>query len=113
MEMLRQYGLVVDEAEDGGDLEYCESWNAAAIDAWLRKLFPKAFQWLDLKAGALKKDEKYHWVLLGKEYKKFFTVQRENTTGKEITKVRGSMSGRRFTETCIFFGMFFSTVDAV
>lgn len=46
LEMYLRFGLVAENL-DGKVLEYFLAWGPAELDSWFRRIFPKAFQWLD------------------------------------------------------------------
>jgi hypothetical protein len=89
LEALRKQGLVVDTNLDGSSLSFCATWTQARIDVWVRSLFPKVFTWLD-KVFPLTSDGKTHWRLGGKSYQSMYLFEREEITGNELRKARGS-----------------------
>jgi len=74
------------------------------IDRWVRELFPKAFEWLDIRFGCLDGEEnEYQWVLLQKDRTELFVVDRETITGEDLRDAMGT-TGRKWKDRCIRIG---------
>jgi hypothetical protein len=101
---LQNQGLLMVKDPKGGDLEFGEEWSQKAIDKWVRRLFPKVFEWLDIHFGCPDQDEnKYQWVLLQRDRADLFIVQRDTITGDDLRDVMGTV-GRRWQDQCIRIG---------
>ena len=100
-EMWKQRGLVV-EKERGRDIQFSPDWDARDIDRWLCGLFPKVFQWLDAYLGS-PTEGSFHWVLLQKERRKLFVLERAEMSGKDLILTWGP-AGRKYLEYTIRIG---------
>lgn len=99
--MWRQRGLVV-EKEHGKDIQFSPDWDVGDIDRWLRGLFLKVFWWLDAYLGS-PTEGSFHWVLLQKEQRKLFVLERLQMSGKDLILTRGP-AGRKYLEYTIRIG---------
>lgn len=91
--------MVSTDGENG--LEFYASWSMVDIDLWLRRLLPKAFEWLDACRGVMD----FHWVLLNTDRLTHFILTRPTITGKELDEVKGT--SRKFTSYSIAIGTFY------
>ncbi|KAJ7476050.1 hypothetical protein FB451DRAFT_1173968 [Mycena latifolia] len=83
-----RYKLTVLKTRDGKELEFDVNWNQKRIDQWFRELFSSLFEFLDLRYQG----QDYHWVLLGKDQRKLFAMNREIITGEELFQAKGPAS---------------------
>jgi hypothetical protein len=85
-----QHGLAV-EAGVARSLEFMESWSQKAVDQWLRDMLPKPFEWLDARFGLPDVENgEVHWVLLQRDQRRLFVVERNPTTGAELSRAKGT-----------------------
>ena len=100
---LHHYNLLV--SEDGkDDIEFGLDCSADAINAWLRHLLHKPFDWLDAHCGKPAAGL-YHWILLGAAGHRLYVVNRPTVTGKVLNEVKGT-AGRKRNLFSIVIGMF-------
>ncbi|KAJ7886277.1 hypothetical protein B0H13DRAFT_2342924 [Mycena leptocephala] len=93
VEDLLKKKFAVLKTPDKKDLEFNPNWTQKRIDKWLRELLPLLFKFLDLRYPGVV----YHWVLLGKDQRSLFVMDRETTTGAELDEAKGP-SGRKFQD---------------
>jgi hypothetical protein len=103
-EILRKQGLLLSKDHKGGDLEFGITWSQKAIDKWVRALFPKAFEWLDIRFGHPHQDvNMYQWLLLQKDRSDLFIVDRETISGEDLRDVMVT-TGRKWQDRCVRIG---------
>ena len=102
-ETLRHYNLLVSE-DSKDDIEFGLDWSADAINAWLRRLLHKLFDWLDAHCGKPAAGF-YHWILLGAAGHQLYVINRPTVTGKVLDEVKGT-AGRKWNLFSIVIGMF-------
>lgn len=56
----QKQAVIRDEVEEADPLTFKSSWDIKKIDTWLQKLFPEAFEWLDVQYPLEQFDE-LHW----------------------------------------------------
>ncbi len=89
-------------AREEVNIEYSKDWDMEDIDRWIRSLFPKVFQWLDIRWGVPDSGE-IHWVLLQRSRQKLFTLTRPQMSGEDLHNAKGS-PGRAWRDHAIYIG---------
>lgn len=103
VEKLLKYKLVVFKTREDKELQFSPDWDQKRIDKWFRDLFPLLFEYLDYRYPG-DAASGYHWVLLGKDQRTLFLMDRERITGAELNESKGP-TRRKFTEHVVRFGV--------
>ncbi|KAJ6448188.1 hypothetical protein DFH09DRAFT_892893, partial [Mycena vulgaris] len=85
-------------------LQFSINWDQKRIDKWFRALFPLLFEYLDHCYPGDAASE-YRWVLLGKDQRTLFLMDRKRITGAELDISKGP-TRRKFTDHVVRFGAF-------
>ncbi|KAG1906383.1 uncharacterized protein F5891DRAFT_975775 [Suillus fuscotomentosus] len=100
-----------DQSEDGGsvDFSFCLDWTFEEVDAYIRRLFPKVFEYLDsVKVGDVKgkatDNGASEWVLISKENCRLSVAPEPFPTGKHLEWYKGR-SNAPLQQTNIFIGI--------
>ncbi|KAG2110039.1 hypothetical protein BD769DRAFT_1365226 [Suillus cothurnatus] len=98
-----------DQSEDGGvDFSFCSDWSFEDVDAYIRRLFPKVFEYLDsVKVSDVKgkgtDNGASEWVLISKENRRLSVAPEPFPTGKHLEWYKGR-NNAPFQQTNIFIG---------
>ncbi|KAG1751073.1 hypothetical protein EDB19DRAFT_1628714, partial [Suillus lakei] len=98
-----------DQSEDGSvDFSFCLDWTFEEVDAYIRRLFPKVFEYLDsVKVGDVKgkatDNGASEWVLISKENRRLSVAPEPFPTGKHLERYKGR-SNAPLQQTNIFIG---------
>ncbi|KAG1796537.1 hypothetical protein EV424DRAFT_1594851 [Suillus variegatus] len=100
-----------DQSEDGGsvDFSFCLDWTFEEVDAYIRRLFPKVFEYLDsVNVGDVKgkatDNGASEWVLISKENRRLSVAPEPFPTGKHLERYKGR-SNAPLQQTNIFIGI--------
>ncbi|KAJ6623232.1 hypothetical protein B0H10DRAFT_2213621 [Mycena sp. CBHHK59/15] len=93
VEKLLKCKLVISKTRDDKELEFSLAWDQKQIDKWFRMLFPILFEYLEYRYPG----DRDHWVLLGKDQRKLFVMDRASITGAELDESKGP-ANRKFTD---------------
>ncbi|KAG1884500.1 uncharacterized protein F5891DRAFT_1202582 [Suillus fuscotomentosus] len=100
-----------DQSEDGGsvDFSFCLDWTFEEVDAYIQRLFPKVFEYLDsVKVGDVKgkatDNGASEWVLISKENCRLSVAPEPFPTGKHLERYKGR-SNAPLQQTNIFIGI--------
>ncbi|KAG1750322.1 uncharacterized protein EDB91DRAFT_1045913, partial [Suillus paluster] len=84
-----------DQSEnDSVDFSFCPDWTFDKVDAYIRRLFPKVFGYLDsVKAGDVKgkaiDNGASEWVLISKENRRLSVAPDPFPNGKHLERYKG------------------------
>ncbi|KAJ7751392.1 hypothetical protein B0H16DRAFT_1840655 [Mycena metata] len=90
VEQARKRQLAVFKTRDNEELLYDATWEQARIDKWLHQLMPMVFEFLDTRYPEEGVASAYHWLLLGKEQRRLYVMDRDTITASDLTEAVGS-----------------------
>ncbi|KAJ7020430.1 hypothetical protein C8F04DRAFT_1144145 [Mycena alexandri] len=85
VEQARKRQLAVFKTRENKELLYDPTWEQARIDKWLRQLMPMLFEFLDTRYPEEGVASALHWLLLGKEQRSLYVMDRETITASDLT----------------------------
>ncbi|KAG1745481.1 uncharacterized protein EDB91DRAFT_1049857, partial [Suillus paluster] len=98
-----------DQSEnDSVDFSFCPDWTFDEVDAYIRRLFPKVFGYLDsVKAGDVKgkaiDNGASEWVLISKENRRLSVTPDPFPNGKHLERYKGR-NNAPLQQTNVFIG---------
>ncbi|KAL1948876.1 hypothetical protein VTO73DRAFT_10682 [Trametes versicolor] len=104
-EELGEYGMFLteDPEHQDGHLHFNQTWSPEAVDAWVRRLAPKLFAYMDARYGVRMGPgrEEFHWVLARRNRGMLVRVRKPTAVnGADLHRVRGT--GRSVNHYAIF-----------
>jgi hypothetical protein len=90
------------------DFSFCSDWSFEDVNAYIRRLFPKVFEYLDsVKVSNVKgkgtDNGASEWVLISKENRRLSVAPEPFPTGKHLEQYKGR-NNAPFQQTNIFIG---------
>lgn len=115
-EELGEYGLFLTEDPEhpDGHLHYNQAWSPEAVDAWVRRLAPKLFAYMDARYGVREGPgrEEFHWVLARRDRCTLVRARKPTAVnGADLHRVRGT--GRAVNHYSIVLGKLIILADSV
>lgn len=106
-EELGEYGLFLTEDPEtpGPHLHFNQTWSPEAVDAWVRRLAPKLFAYMDARYGVREGPgrDQFHWVLARRNRNQLVRARKPTAiNGADLHRVRGS--GRSVNHYSLVFG---------
>ncbi|KAH7903143.1 hypothetical protein BJ138DRAFT_199824 [Hygrophoropsis aurantiaca] len=99
--IMEKHGCAHLDAEESEHV-FEATWTHDEVDACVRKLFPKPFEWIE-SCNKKGKEKGPIWVLLCKEKRKITKVPKDLPEGKDLLKYKGRKKGP-VSESCVIIG---------